>query len=110
MRPGYPPRWRAPTLCVRSVRAGGDAVGVEDALDVADARDGLLEALGVGDLDDELVLHHRRVDDAARLDDVEAGLGERPREVLEQPVAIPRVDLQLDAERVLVVALPVHVN
>ena len=34
------------------------------------------------------------------------GLGERAREVLEQPGAVPGVDLQLDAEGGLVVALP----
>src|SRR3954465_8337526 len=92
----------------RSVGARSDPVGVKDAVDVAQALDGLLEALGVGDLDDEAVLDHRRADDAARLDDVEARLGERAREVLEQAMAIPGVDLELDAERRLVVALPVH--
>src|SRR4051794_38976856 len=85
-----------------------DPVGVEDAVDVAQAVHRLLEALGVGDLDDEPVLDHRRGDDAARLDDVAAGLGERPREVLEQAVAVPGVDLELDLERLLVLALPVH--
>ena len=34
-------------------------------------------------------------------------LGERARQVLEQAVAIPRVDLDLDLEGRLVVALPV---
>src|SRR3954471_23012072 len=85
-------------------------VGVEDAVDVAQAADGLLEALRVGDLDDEAVLDHRRGDDAPRLDDVAARLGERPREVLEQPVAVPGVDLELDLERLLVLALPVDAD
>src|SRR3954467_10354929 len=81
-------------------------VGVEHAVDVAQAVDGLLEPLRVGDLDDEAVLHHRRGNDPPPLDDVAPRLGERPREVLEQAVAVPRVDLQLDLERLLVLALP----
>src|SRR4051794_15597478 len=85
-------------------------VGVEHAVDVAQAVDGLLEPLRVGDLDDEAVLHHRRGDDAPRLDDVAACLGERPGEILEQAVAVPRVDLQLDLERLLVLALPVDAD
>src|SRR4051794_24103943 len=85
-------------------------VGVEHAVDVAQAVDGLLEALRVGDLDDEAVLDHRRGDDAPRLDDVAARLGGRPREVLEQPVAVPGVDLELDLERLLVLALPVDAH
>ena len=89
-------------------RAGGDAVGVEHRVDVAQARDGALERRRVGDLDDEAVLHHRAADDAARLDDVDAVLGQGAREVLEQPVAVPRVDLELDAEGLLVLALPVR--
>ena len=38
------------------------------------------------------------------------GLGEGAREVLEQAVAVPGVDLQLDLERRLVVALPVDAH
>src|SRR3954454_16161022 len=79
--------------------AGRDPVGVEDAVDVAQPADRRLQCLGVGHLDHEAVLHHGARDDAARLDDVDPSLRERPREVLEQPVAIPGVDLQLDLER-----------
>src|SRR3954467_11680943 len=97
--PAPPPAGSAGTRC--------HPVGVEHAVDVAQAVDGLLQALSVRDLDDEAVLDHRRRDDAARLDDVAARLGERPREILEQAVAVPGVDLQLDLERLLVLALPV---
>src|SRR3954470_17466687 len=90
--------------------AGSDPVSVEHAVDVAQARDRLLEALRVGDLDDEPVLDHRRRHDAARLDDVDAALGERPAQVLEQPMAVPGVDLQLHLEGRLVVALPVDAH
>jgi hypothetical protein len=45
-------------------------------------------------------------DEAARLDDVDPGLGEGPRQILEQAVAIPRVDLDLDLEPGLVLAVP----
>src|SRR4051794_12156372 len=37
----------------------GDAIGVEDRVDVTQARDALLELLGVSDLQHEAVLHHR---------------------------------------------------
>src|SRR3954466_2767290 len=87
-----------------------DPVGVEHAVDVAQAVHRLLEALRVGDLDHEAVLNHRRGDDAARLDDVAAGLRERAREVLEQAVAVPGVDLELHLERLLVLALPVDAD
>src|SRR3954447_12067288 len=99
-----------PPAAAGSAGTGRHAVGVEDAVDVAQAVHGLLEALRVGDLDDEPVLDHRRRDDAAGLDDVAARLGERPREVLEQAVAVPGVDLQLHLERLLVVALPVDAD
>src|SRR5689334_10512106 len=97
-----PPAGSAGTRC--------HPIGVEDTVDVAQPVDRLLEALRVGDLDDEAVLDHRRGDDAAGLDDVAAGLGERAREVLEEAVAVPGVDLQLDLERLLVLALPVHAD
>src|SRR5829696_8922104 len=58
--------------------ARGDAIGVEDRLDRAQAVDRRVERLRVRDLDDEAVLDHRRVRRATRLDDVDAGLGERP--------------------------------
>src|SRR3954470_23156743 len=46
------------------------------------------------------------LDEAPGLDDVDARLGEGSREVLEQAVAVPRVDLDLDLEAGLVVAVP----
>ena len=57
-----------------------------------------LQRVGVGDLDDEAVLDHRRHREAARLDDVRPRFRKRSREVLEQPMAVPRVDLDLDGE------------
>src|SRR5207244_10890606 len=54
--------------------ARGHAVGVEDAVDVAQSADRGLQRLRVGDLDHEAVLDHRPRDDAARLDDVDPGL------------------------------------
>src|SRR5437588_6156171 len=79
-------------------RARGDAVGVEDRVDVAQAVDGLIERARVADLDYKAVLDHRVADGATRFEDVDAGLGERPRHVLEQAVTVPAVDLDLDAE------------
>src|SRR5439155_774967 len=87
-------------------RAGRDAVGVEHRLDVAQARDRPAQPVRVGDLDHEAILDHRRGRQAARLDDVGAGLRERARDVLEQPVAVPRVDLYFDDERGRLVAFP----
>src|SRR5947208_12674295 len=86
------------TASMELAGAGGHPVGVEHAVDVAQLADGRLQRLRVGDLDDEAVLDHRPRDDAARLDDVDPGLGERARQVLEQPVTIPGVDLELDLE------------
>src|SRR5690349_1586480 len=100
----------APRPSAGSAGTRGHPVRVEHAVDAAQAVDGLLEALRVGDLDDEPVLDHRRGDDAARVDDVAARLGEGPREVLEEAVAIPGVDLELDLERLLVLALPVDAD
>src|SRR5919108_2937108 len=100
----------APAAAGGSAGTRRHAIGVEDAVDVAQAVDRLLERLRVGDLDDEPVLNHGRGDDAARLDDVAAGLGERPGEVLEEAVAVPGVDLQLDLERLLVLALPMDAH
>src|SRR4051812_8290453 len=93
-----------------SAGARRDPVGVEDALDVAQAVDRRLEGARVGDLDDEAVLDHRGLDEAARLDDVDAGLGEGAAEVLEQAMAVPPVDLQLDLEGRDVLALPVDAD
>src|SRR5215212_7170652 len=98
------------TPCMLLPRARGHPVGVEDAVDVAQLAHRRLERLRVRNLDHEAVLHHRPRHDAARLDDVDPRLGERPREVLEQAVAVPRVDLQLDLERGRVVALPVDAH
>src|SRR3954453_727170 len=87
------PRWSRSSRC--SAGARRDAVRVEDTVDVAQAADGRLQRLGVDDLDHEAVGDHRRVDQAAGLDDVDAGLRERTRQVLEQAMAVPRVDLEL---------------
>ncbi len=56
--------------------AGRDAVGVEYRVDVPQACDRLVERSGVADLDDEPVANHRVADGAARLEDVDPGLGE----------------------------------
>src|SRR3954451_2152049 len=93
---------------MRLAGARGHPVGVEDPVDVAQLADRRLQRLRVGDLDDEPVLDHRPRDDAARLDDVDARLGERARQVLEQAVAVPGIHLQFDLERRGVLALPVH--
>ena len=47
---------------------------------------------------------------AQRLEDVDPGLGEGPREVLEQAGAVPGVDLELDPVGGLVVAVPADVD
>src|SRR5947209_20258294 len=86
--------------------ARGDPVRVEYGVDVAQAADRLIQCPGVRDLDDEAVLDHRVVHRTPRLEDVDAGLRERARHVLEQPVAVPAVDLELDSERGLGVAVP----
>src|SRR4051794_13624945 len=70
---------------------GCDSVGVEDGFDVAQLRDAALQRVGVPHLDHEAVLHHRVHDGAACLEDVDTGLGEGAREVLQQPRAVPRV-------------------
>ena len=57
-------------------------------------------------LDHEPVLDHRRRRQAAGFEDVGAGLGEHAREILQQAVAIPRVDLDLDDERGGLIAFP----
>src|ERR671914_3010887 len=97
--------WRS-TRTARLASVRRDPISVEDRVDRAQLRDRRLQRVRVADLDDEAVLDHRVRDDAARLDDVDAGLRERPREVLEQAVAIPAVDLQLDLERGGRVAVP----
>src|SRR3954454_4563322 len=96
--------WPAPPLR----RARRDPVGVEYRVDIAQARDRRVQRLRVGDLEHEAVAHHLVVDQAAGLEDVHALLGEGPREVLEQAVAVPRVDVELDLERGLAVGLPRH--
>src|SRR5918993_507779 len=83
------------------------AVGIEHRVDVPQALDAHLERLRVAYLDDEAVLDHRVDRRTACLDDVAPRLGERAREVLEQAVAIPAVDLDLGAECLTgAVALP----
>ena len=59
----------------RSAGARGDAVGVEDGVDVAQAVDRLVQRARVPHLDDEPVLDHGVVDRAVRVEDVDA----RPR-------------------------------
>ena len=81
-------------------------VGVEDRLDVAQAGDALLQLLGVADLDHEAVLDHRVLGRAAGPEDVDPGLREGAREVLEQAGAVVGVDLELDPVGGLVVARP----
>ena len=91
---GDPRRRRRLRLSAYSV--GRHAVGVEDRVDVPQAGDAVAQLLGVADLDDEAVPDHRVLGGAARLEDVDPGLREGPREVLEQAGAVPGVDLELD--------------
>ena len=56
------------------------------------------------------VLDHRVVGRAAGADDVDPGLGEGPREVLEQAGAVVGVDLQLDPVGGLVLAVPADLD
>src|SRR5207249_3727777 len=86
--------------------AGRDTVRVEHGVDVAQPADRAVEYLRVPDLHGEAVLDHLVADRAARLEDVDSGFGERAREVLEQPVAVPSVDVDLDLERGLALAVP----
>src|SRR4051794_16125296 len=95
--------------CPRSA-ARRDAVRVEDRLDAAQALDACLQRAGVPHLDDEAVLDHRVHDGAARLQDVHAALGERPRQVLKETRAVPSIDLKLHAERGRPLPLPRHVG
>src|SRR5258707_13919427 len=88
----------------------GDPVCVEDRVDVSQAVDALLQLLGVGHLDDEAILDHRVPGHATGLEDVYPGLGEGPREVLQQAGAIVGIDLQLDPVRGLVLAVPADVD
>src|SRR5262249_15263026 len=62
----------------------------------------------VADLGRVPVLGELVLDVAAVLDDVRTVLGERPRDVLEQPRTIPRVDGDLDAEALRRGAVPLH--
>src|SRR5581483_9604408 len=58
------------------------------------------------DLDHEAVLDHGMADGAAGLEDVDPGLGEGPRHVLEQAVTVPAVDLDLNPEGGVRIAIP----
>src|SRR4051794_19982761 len=100
-------RWCAPSGGLRVRR---DAVRVEHRVDVPQALDAGLQRARVPHLDDEAVLDHWLDDGAARLEDVHAALGERAREVFEQPRAVVAVDLQLDAERLRSLAVPAHLR
>ena len=82
------------------------SVGVEDAVDLTYAGDGLLELDRVADLDHEAVLDHWMLGRALGLEDVEPRLAEGPREVLEEANAVPGVDLDLHAVGGPVVAVP----
>src|SRR4029077_3502093 len=92
--------------CRASSYGRGDAVRVEYALDVAQARDALLQLLGVADLDDEAVFHHRVLGHATRAEDVDPGLREGAREILQQAGAVVGANLQLGPRGGLVLALP----
>src|SRR4051812_24555259 len=107
--PGEPrPRSRRSSRRTSSRRR--HAIGVEHRVDVSQAADALAELLAVSHLDDEPVLDHRVLGRAERLDDVDAGLGEGSREILEQAGAIPGVDLELDPVGGRVVALPLDLG
>src|SRR6185503_3255928 len=95
-----PPRSRSPRRRQgRSAESRGrDAVGVEDALEIPQCGQQRAEGLHVADLGRVPVLRELILDDAAVADDVRAVLGERPRNVLEQPRAIPGVDRELHTE------------
>src|SRR6476620_4397384 len=62
----------APTPPLRRRRR--DAIGVENAVDVAQAADRPVERLRVGHLDDEAIADHLVGHGAARLEDVDPGL------------------------------------
>src|SRR5688500_17583392 len=72
------------TTLTAGLGSGGHAVGVEHGVDVTEAPDALAELISVADLHHEAVLHHRVLGGAEGLDDVDARLGEGPREVLQQ--------------------------
>src|SRR5437763_9645060 len=96
-------RW----MSVGTALRGGDAVGVEDRVDVAERIEQRSQRVHVPDLRDVPVLRELILDDAAVRDDVRAVLGEGPGDVLEQPRAVPRVDGDLDAEALRRAAVPV---
>src|SRR5215212_4965207 len=95
---------------VRGTRNGElrrrDAVGVEDRVDVAQRREQAPQRFHVAHFRDVPVLRELVLDVAAVLDDVRAVLGERPRDVLEQPRAVPRVDRDLHPEALRRAAVP----
>src|SRR2546427_12938424 len=103
-----PRRGAGARLRLLPARPWRDAVGVEHRVDVAQARYRALQGVRVGDLHHEAILDHRRGGQATRFDDVRARLRERAREVLEQSVAVPGVDLDLDDERGRELAVPGH--
>src|SRR5687768_13987560 len=109
-RTGYPSRSGDRSL-VRVIRLRGRyAVGVEDRVDVPQRDQQAAERLDVPDLGDVPVLRQLILDDAAVRDDVRAVLRERPRDVLEQSRAVPRVDCDVDAERGAVAVGPLHLR
>ena len=82
------------------------AIRVEHRLDVAQAGDAVLSDCVSPTSTTNRFFTIGCADRAAGLEDVDPGLGEGSREVLEQAGSIPAVDLQLDPERGLVVSLP----
>src|SRR2546427_8370095 len=101
-----PRRGAGARLRLLPARPWRDAVGVEHRVDVAQARYRALQGVRVGDLHHEAILDHRRGGQATRFDDVCARLRERAREVLEQAVAGPGREPDLDDERRREVARP----
>src|SRR4029078_9709402 len=79
--------------------AGGDAIGVEDRVDVAESLEQGPQLLDVAHLGRVPVARHLAGNRAAVLYDVGAVLGEGPGHVLEQARAIPGLQRDRDAER-----------
>ena len=91
--------WQQPQFGVTRIR-------VEDRVDAAQRVHQRAQRFDVADLDRVPVLRELILDDAAVGDDVRAVLGERPRDVLEEPRPVPRVDRDLHAERLRPAAVP----
>src|SRR5450759_1548711 len=89
--------------------AGDDAVGVVDRVDAAHVGEDVVELAHIAHFEREAV-----ADDAdgkgmpADADDVDARIRERAHEVLEQVIAVERLDHDLDPEGQTAETLPVH--